>query len=247
MKTPNFAEFIRKQYPPGTRLRLLSMDDPYHPLPRGTEGTVKLVDDIGSIFVKWDNGSGLALVPGVDNFTVIEQKQEMIPLTLYMPLHCDLYTYDRYGDLEDEPEVLDGCASREYADNILAALERYRNPEERERGLMYWYQGKDSVNDKVHSAEFSVEERSRTLWGVVKCVLKGELNRAELQTFENFISGQASDGWGEGFEQREIKVSDGALYAHLWDWGDDWHIMTESEFVERYEQSQSSQLGYGGE
>ena len=39
------ADRYRAQYPPGTRLMLLSMDDPYAPVPAGTKGTVQLIDD----------------------------------------------------------------------------------------------------------------------------------------------------------------------------------------------------------
>ena len=41
-------EKIKQQYPPGTRLELKEMDDPYAPVPPGTRGTVALVDDVGS-------------------------------------------------------------------------------------------------------------------------------------------------------------------------------------------------------
>ena len=59
------VERIRAQYPAGTRVRLLSMDDPQAP-PIGTRGTVIGVDDIGSIMVAWDNGCGLSVAFGVD-------------------------------------------------------------------------------------------------------------------------------------------------------------------------------------
>ena len=65
------VETIKRQYQPGTRIRLQSMSDPYDPVPSGTEGTVMLVDDIGQIHMKWDNGRTLALVPGEDSFTKI--------------------------------------------------------------------------------------------------------------------------------------------------------------------------------
>lgn len=56
---------IRKQYPAGTRVELVKMDDPQAP-PIGTKGTVRDVDDIGSIMVAWDNGCGLSVAFGVD-------------------------------------------------------------------------------------------------------------------------------------------------------------------------------------
>ena len=59
---------IREQYPPGTRLQLDHMDDPYAPIPPGTQGTVDFVDDAGQVHMQWDNGRTLALIPGVDSF-----------------------------------------------------------------------------------------------------------------------------------------------------------------------------------
>ena len=56
---------IRKQYPAGTRVELVKMDDPQAP-PIGTKGTVRGVDEIGSIMVAWDNGCGLSVAFGVD-------------------------------------------------------------------------------------------------------------------------------------------------------------------------------------
>ena len=64
------VERIRAQYPVGTRVRLLSMDDPQAP-PIGTEGTVIGVDDAGNIMMSWDSGGGLNLVYGVDSFQIV--------------------------------------------------------------------------------------------------------------------------------------------------------------------------------
>lgn len=55
----------------GTRVRLIAMDDRQAP-PRGTEGTVQFVDDAGTIHVQWDTGSSLGLIPGTDEWEVIE-------------------------------------------------------------------------------------------------------------------------------------------------------------------------------
>ena len=57
------VKFIQEQYPPGTRIRLNSMNDPYAPITPGTEGVVDLVDDDGQLHMKWDNGRTLAIIP----------------------------------------------------------------------------------------------------------------------------------------------------------------------------------------
>jgi len=60
------VERLKKQYPAGCRVELLHMDDIQAP-PIGTKGTVIGVDDIGSIMVRWDNGSGLSVAYGEDS------------------------------------------------------------------------------------------------------------------------------------------------------------------------------------
>lgn len=59
------VERIRKEYPVGIRVELVQMDDPQAP-PIGTKGTVRGVDDIGSIMAVWDNGCGLSVAYGED-------------------------------------------------------------------------------------------------------------------------------------------------------------------------------------
>ena len=228
------VKFIQEQYPPGTRIRLNSMSDPYSPVPTGMEGIVDWVDDEGQIQMTWNNGRTLPLVPGEDSFTVLPPKLET--LKLYAPLIADLYERNRYGDLENESVVLDGRSLQAYQEKIAAALLKSRMPEETERGVMHWYDETDSVNRKVHSAVFAVEERSGQLWGVAECRVAGKLTGAELETLKSYLEGQAADGWGEGFEQREIRVDGKSeLYVHLWN-SDAWSIQTEQE---RFEQEQT--------
>lgn len=64
---PNEAKLqqLKKQYPEGTRIRLLHMNDP-HAVPQGTLGTVYDIDDTGSLLVHWDNGQGLNVLYGID-------------------------------------------------------------------------------------------------------------------------------------------------------------------------------------
>ena len=67
MNFPNrdTVERVRRQYPAGTRVELIKMDDVQAP-PIGTKGTVTGVDDTGSILVDWDNGSHLNVIYGED-------------------------------------------------------------------------------------------------------------------------------------------------------------------------------------
>ena len=67
MKFPNreTVERVRREYPAGTQVELVKMDDAQAP-PIGTRGTVTGVDDTASLIMKWDNGSGLNVVYGED-------------------------------------------------------------------------------------------------------------------------------------------------------------------------------------
>lgn len=56
---------LRKQYPVGTKVRLVNMDDTQAP-PIGTLGVVKGVDDTASLLVTWETGSSLSVLYGVD-------------------------------------------------------------------------------------------------------------------------------------------------------------------------------------
>ena len=63
---------LRGQYPGGTRVELLGMDDPQVPPPR-TMGEILGVDDAGQLLVRWETGSSLSLIPGVDSFRIAEK------------------------------------------------------------------------------------------------------------------------------------------------------------------------------
>ncbi len=68
--TDKEVEAIRAAYPSGTRVQLIQMDDPQAP-PIGTKGTVICVDDVGSLLVKWDNGSGMNVAYGEDKVLIL--------------------------------------------------------------------------------------------------------------------------------------------------------------------------------
>ena len=66
---------VRAQYPVGTRVTLVHMDDPYSKLKPGDQGTVMHVDDTATLHVGWDCGSGLGVVYGVDSVRIITEER----------------------------------------------------------------------------------------------------------------------------------------------------------------------------
>lgn len=73
---PYQIEAIKRKYPPGTRIELHFMPDDLRPIEPGTCGTVRFVDDIGTLHCDFDNGSSLGVVWGVDSFSVIEPTED---------------------------------------------------------------------------------------------------------------------------------------------------------------------------
>ena len=65
----------RLNYPPGTRVELISMDNDPRPIESGTRGTVRIVDDMGTVHVDWDNGRRLGLVQGEDSFRKLTMEE----------------------------------------------------------------------------------------------------------------------------------------------------------------------------
>lgn len=59
-------ELLKQQYPIGTRVELVRMEDEYRKLAPGEKGSVAGVDDIGTIHVNWDCGSCLGIAYGED-------------------------------------------------------------------------------------------------------------------------------------------------------------------------------------
>lgn len=98
----NKIKRIKEAYPKGTEIELISMEDS-QAVPSGTRGVVDFVDDIGTIFVDWENGSSLGLVVGEDQFKVIkrpnpaieELKKIKINLAKDSNENLSLFTYNK--------------------------------------------------------------------------------------------------------------------------------------------------------
>lgn len=68
---PEVLAKLREEYPAGTRVELVEMNDPYREMPPGLMGTVQMIDDAGGIQINWDNGSTLAAIHGFDKIKKI--------------------------------------------------------------------------------------------------------------------------------------------------------------------------------
>ena len=136
----------------------------------------------------------------------------------YSPLTADFfpnepdYEDEFYDEYEGYPQ--DGHELLEYETAIRDAVEN----DTRDFGgdLMQYYHEDDSVRNKVVTAVPSVEVHGNKLCGCLTVELKETLLDDEQTVLCNYISGQYSDGWGEGFEQRDIRVEDGTLAVHFW-------------------------------
>ena len=72
----SYLEQLRKKYPVGTKLQLLSMRNEKYPVLPGTVGEVTHIDDAGSIHMRWENGSSLALIPEIDSFQTVSEAKK---------------------------------------------------------------------------------------------------------------------------------------------------------------------------
>ena len=166
---PYMVKLLREQFPPGTRIRLDSMMNDPQPIPKGMTGTVQGIDDAGQLLMEWDNGRGLSLVPGEDDFTVVKPQK----LKLYMPLALGYYEKNDWGDYEDEEVTLSDDDAVGYADTITGALERESKFLNTPRGFMEYYNRSDGIDAKVRSLFLKTEARNGKRWGVAGLMVYG--------------------------------------------------------------------------
>lgn len=100
------AEVIKKAYPIGSKIELEHMNE--DGMPSGLKGTVRFVDDQGQLHMVWENGRSLALVPGEDEFHMIQERQvekvdlyvdyineKILPVIDYIRLQADYETTEK--------------------------------------------------------------------------------------------------------------------------------------------------------
>ncbi len=218
-----WLDFLRNQFPAGSRIQTWELDDPRNTLKEARK--LDYIDDSGRFHVRQSDGGECVLTLGEEMFSV--HPPESTQLKLYMPLTASFYARNEWGDWDETGEEWDGRTLLDYEDRILGFMVRNRVPEEAERGLMLWCD-KEFLDVKVRSAVFTAEARGGRLWGVAECQVVGQLSPEELTSLKDYLTGQAADGVGEGLEQQAIRVDGGELYVHLWQ-SEGWSIQTEGE------------------
>lgn len=171
--------------------------------------------------------------PQIENCTVgngfIEAtKRELTETKLYCPLTFQIESEEDedYGDLTE----VDSANYIYYDDEINEKIrqEFEHDKDEREHGLNA-YTRSDYLAKKVYSIFPSVETRDGDLYGVVTIKSYGELDKGDLIELAEETESQMSDGFGEGFEQREIELGEDNVYISFWHSGDDYYMKPESE------------------
>lgn len=128
----------------------------------------------------------------------------------------DYYETDTYM-LNDNADAIEEAIAKEQANEI---------------NMAEYVEDHAGIKDKLVFAEWSVEKHGDTLYGKIDCYLTEALSPDEIERLKDAIEGQNSDGLGEGFEQREIRIEEGDLYVSYWHSGNDYFLLTEDEFEE---------------
>ena len=145
------------------------------------------------------------------------------------------------NDHEGDYYEADGAILTENIDKIEDAI---MSEQARELKMGEYIGDHADIKGKVLFAEWGVEEHRGALYGKIDCYLSEELSPEETERLKDAITGQNSDGLGEGFEQREIHIDEGDLYVSYWQSGDEYFLHTEDEFDEYL--SQMGGMRFGG-
>jgi hypothetical protein len=167
------------------------------------------------------------------NGGIPEIEQERI--TLYCPLKVQAY------DDDENLVELGDYAAVWHESEIRTALRAEIHEGENMADYL-----EDNLKEKVSSVEWDIEKNNDIVYGKITCTLRAPLTSAELQQLIDECTNQASDGLGEGFEQRPVETSDGDLYVSLWHSGDDYYMLPEDEFQMQVLEQTFEGQGFGG-
>lgn len=168
--------------------------------------------------------------------------EEVRSFKLFSPLRGIIYPYDDCGEISDQAVELDSCELEVFEDFIREMLEKERRDLKGGSGLAA-YISNCLLKRKVVSMMPSVENWRDEMWGVLEVNVHGKLTDGELNELIEEWTGQASDGWGESFEQQLIEAIEGELYVSFWHSGSGFFIKTEEELKSAENQTFTMQIG----
>ena len=159
-------------------------------------------------------------------------KKELVETRLVCPLSIVMEPDDYETDMIDTPSDQLMYCDEEINKKIRESM---CDEDEEQRGFMA-YSDDEHLRHKVFSVFPTVETIGNDLYGVVTVMSYGELNKTELEELSDEITGQLSDGWGEGFEQHPVTIGGEDYYISFWNC-DDFYLKPESEVFQRTTQS----------
>lgn len=176
-----------------------------------------------------------------NDHTIRQRPEERTTFRLFSPLAASQEERGDWGEATGRMRELEGDELCSYGTEIMEAVEKENQYLNQERGLAEYIDNL-ILNQKVYSMKPTVDTWDDRLWGVLEVQTYGTLSEGEMKELMSEWSGQESDSWGEGFEQREIKTADGDLYVSFWQSGDNFFIKTEQELKNQPEQSFGMQM-----
>ena len=105
------------------------------------------------------------------------------------------------------------------------------------KGMEQFFDSNSDVQSKLKSIVWGFEEFDNKLYGVTTAELTDEIDNKGIADLKDWISGQNSDGLGEGFEQQDFDIDEGKLSVSLWNFSE-YFIYTEEEFQQYLDSAQ---------
>lgn len=169
------------------------------------------------------------------NRMLTEAYPQSVTTKYYCPLTIQVHSRDSYGDIDEDGYEEDAEFAARHEDLIRQKMLEYNASDE--VNMAEYFHGNHGVSEKLRSADWDFERRNGELYGCITVQTAGPLTEDEEQDLKEWISGQNSDGLGEGFEQQEIYFDGtrygGFMYVSLWNSGDDYYIDNQDEFENR--------------
>ena len=160
----------------------------------------------------------------------------MIKMNFYFPLSARIYgSSDYIYDDDEEYEGLEitGRDLNRYRFHIEETMEFYQIDDG--KGMEQYFDKEDNaeVAERLKSMHWGFETFNGELFGKVSVELTEPISEKGVEALKDWITGQNSDGLGEGFEQQDIDIQNGYLNVSMWQWDKGYYVDTEEEFFKR--------------